>query len=61
MICLLSLEYWEGTFAYAHQMSFFEIGQALGLSEARARSHFHRAKRLVRATLEVQLQVVPVR
>ncbi len=44
---------------YALQLSFSEIGQALNMPEATAKTYFQRAKPLLRATLSAQLQVVP--
>jgi len=44
---------------YASQLSFSEIGQALNMPEATAKTYFQRAKPLLRATLSAQLQVVP--
>jgi len=44
---------------YASQLSFSEIGQALGMPEATAKTYFQRAKPLLRAALKTQLQVLP--
>ncbi len=44
---------------YALQLSFSEIGQALNMPEATAKTYFQRAKPLLRATLSAHLQVVP--
>ena len=44
---------------YASQLSFSEIGQALRMPEATAKTYFQRAKPLLRAALTTQLQVVP--
>jgi len=44
---------------YASQLSFSEIGQALNMPEATAKTYFQRAKPLLRAALTTQLQVVP--
>jgi RNA polymerase sigma factor (sigma-70 family) len=39
---------------YAAQLSFSEIGQVLSMSEATAKTHFHRGKQLLRRTLQTQ-------
>jgi RNA polymerase sigma-70 factor (ECF subfamily) len=45
---------------YASQLSFAEIGRALEMPEATAKTYFQRAKPLLRATLKSQAQVVSV-
>jgi RNA polymerase sigma-70 factor (ECF subfamily) len=42
---------------YASQLSFSEIGQALSMPEATAKTYFHRAKMLLRKSLAPQLQM----
>ena len=37
---------------YTNQLSFREIGQALGIPEATAKTHFHRSKETLRALLQ---------
>ncbi|GHO54260.1 hypothetical protein KSD_19440 [Ktedonobacter sp. SOSP1-85] len=41
---------------YISQLSFSEIGQALSMPEATAKTYFHRAKNLLRKTLAPQFQ-----
>lgn len=41
---------------YAGQLSFAEIGQVLSMPEATAKTYFHRAKLVLRATLRTQLR-----
>ena len=43
---------------YAAQLSFSEIGQALNMPEATAKTYFQRAKPLLRSALSAQLQLV---
>src|SRR5713226_4040026 len=43
---------------YASQLSFSEIGKALSMPEATAKTYFHRAKMLLRKSLAPQLQAV---
>lgn len=45
---------------YVSQLSFSEIGQALSMPEATAKTYFHRAKMLLRKSLTPQLQAVYV-
>ena len=40
---------------YASQLSFSEIGQALQMPEATAKTYFQRAKPLLRASLKEQI------
>ena len=42
---------------YASQLSFSEIGKALSMPEATAKTYFHRAKALLRKIINAQLQV----
>lgn len=42
---------------YASQLSFSEIGHALNMPEATAKTYFQRAKPLLRATLRERLQI----
>lgn len=44
---------------YTAQLSFSEIGKVLCMPEATAKTYFHRAKVLLRASLKPQLQPVP--
>ena len=44
---------------YAAQLSFSEIGQALNMPEATAKTYFQRAKPLLRSALSTQLQAAP--
>jgi RNA polymerase sigma factor (sigma-70 family) len=46
---------------YASQLSYAEIGQALQMPEATAKTYFQRAKPLLRAALSTQLQIEPTR
>lgn len=51
-IAALPVKYREVvTLRYVAELSFVEIGQVLGLPEATAKTHFHRAKPLLRAFL----------
>lgn len=43
---------------YVSQLSFSEIGKALSMPEATAKTYFHRAKILLRKTLAPQLQTI---
>lgn len=43
---------------YASQLSFAEIGQALSMPEATAKTYFQRAKPLLRATLSKQVGIL---
>ena len=43
---------------YVSQLSFSEIGKALSMPEATAKTYFHRAKMLLRKSLAPQLQTV---
>jgi DNA-directed RNA polymerase specialized sigma24 family protein len=43
---------------YTGQLSFGEIGQALDMPEATAKTYFQRAKPLLRAALAKQLPVI---
>jgi len=45
---------------YANQLSFSEIGRALNMPEATAKTYFQRAKPLLRTFLTKQLQIVSV-
>jgi len=45
---------------YAAQLSCSEIGLALSMPEATAKTYFQRAKPLLRAALSSDLRVVPV-
>jgi RNA polymerase sigma factor (sigma-70 family) len=45
---------------YANQLSFSEIGRALNMPEATAKTYFQRAKPLLRTCLTKQLQIVSV-
>jgi RNA polymerase sigma-70 factor (ECF subfamily) len=45
---------------YAAQLSFSEIGHALNMPEATAKTYFHRAKVLLRKMLSGQMQPVTV-
>ena len=42
---------------YASQLSFSEIGKALSMPEATAKTYFHRAKALLRKIINAQLQI----
>jgi RNA polymerase sigma factor (sigma-70 family) len=42
------------TLRYAADLSFAEIGEVLGIPEATAKTHFHRAKPLLRAALRAR-------
>lgn len=42
---------------YASQLSFSEIGKALSMPEATAKTYFHRAKALLRKIISAQLQI----
>jgi len=44
---------------YTAQISFSEIGKVLCMPEATAKTYFHRAKILLRASLKPQLQSIP--
>ena len=44
---------------YAGQLSFSQIGQALNMPEATAKTYFQRAKPLLRTALMKQVQVLP--
>ncbi len=44
---------------YTAQLSFSEIGKVLCMPEATAKTYFHRAKILLRASLKPQLQSIP--
>ena len=44
---------------YAGQLSFSEIGQALNMPEATAKTYFQRAKPLLRSALSTQVQAAP--
>jgi RNA polymerase sigma factor (sigma-70 family) len=44
---------------YSSQLSFSEIGHTLNMPEATAKTYFQRAKPLLRATLSVELPVIP--
>jgi RNA polymerase sigma factor (sigma-70 family) len=44
---------------YTAQLSFSEIGKVLCMPEATAKTYFHRAKILLRASLKPQLQPIP--
>ena len=44
---------------YTAQLSFTEIGKVLCMPEATAKTYFHRAKVLLRASLKPQLQSIP--
>lgn len=43
---------------YVSQLSFSEIGKALSMPEATAKTYFHRAKMLLRKSLTPQLQAI---
>ncbi len=61
-IAALPVKYREVvTLRYVADLSFAEIGQVLGLPEATAKTHFHRAKPLLRAFLRARgiTQAVP--
>lgn len=45
---------------YASQLSFSEIGRALNMPEATAKTYFHRAKVLLRKMLSGQMQTITV-
>jgi RNA polymerase sigma factor (sigma-70 family) len=54
-IAALPVKYREVvTLRYVADLSFAEIGQVLGLPEATAKTHFHRAKPLLRAFLRAR-------
>jgi RNA polymerase sigma factor (sigma-70 family) len=61
-IAALPMKYREVvTLRYVADLSFAEIGQVLGLPEATAKTHFHRAKPLLRAFLRARgiTQAIP--
>jgi RNA polymerase sigma factor (sigma-70 family) len=45
---------------YTAQLSFSEVGQKLSIPEATAKTYFYRARPLLRALLEVSLDVTPI-
>jgi RNA polymerase sigma-70 factor (ECF subfamily) len=45
---------------YTTQLTFSEVGQKLSIPEATAKTYFYRARPLLRALLEVSLEVTPI-